>query len=95
MTKLKFLFELRDRLEGLPYDEVEERLNFYSEMIEDRMEEGLSEEEAAKAKKSELADKSRAEFSKLEHGDEENLKLWRWFVDVSLWNIRKRISCSE
>lgn len=50
---------------------------------------GLSEEEAAKAKKSELADKSRAEFSKLEHGDEENLKLWRWFVDVSLLEYQK------
>jgi len=50
---------------------------------------GLSEEEAAKAKKSELADKSRAEFSKLEQGDEENLKLWRWFVDVSLLEYQK------
>ena len=50
---------------------------------------GLSDEEAAKAKKSELADKSRAEFSRLEHGDEENLKLWRWFVDVSLEEYQK------
>ncbi len=31
-----------------------------------------------------LADESRAEFAKLENGDEENLALWRWFVDVSL-----------
>ena len=36
------------------------------------------------AKHSELADRSRAEFAKLEHGDEENLALWRWFVSVSL-----------
>ncbi len=35
-------------------------------------------------KHSDLADKSRAEFTKLEHGDEDNLALWRWFVDVSL-----------
>ena len=46
MTKLKFLMLLHDRLSGLPQDEVEERLSFYSEMIEDRMEEGLSEEQA-------------------------------------------------
>ena len=35
-------------------------------------------------KHSALADEARAEFAKLEHGDEENLALWRWFVDVSL-----------
>lgn len=46
MTKMKFILALNDKLLGLPKDEIEERLNFYSEMIEDRMEEGLSEEEA-------------------------------------------------
>ena len=35
-------------------------------------------------KHSKLADDSRAEFTKLEHGDEDNLALWRWFVSVSL-----------
>ena len=49
MTKLQFLLSLHDKLAGLPRDEVEERLNFYSEMIEDRMEDGLSEEEAVAA----------------------------------------------
>lgn len=49
MTKLKFLLELNDRLSGLPKSEVEERLSFYNEAIEDRMEEGLSEEEAVAA----------------------------------------------
>lgn len=43
MTKIKFLMLLKDRLSSLPEAEVEERLNFYSEMIEDRVEEGLSE----------------------------------------------------
>ena len=43
-----------------------------------------AEEEQNEGKKSPLADASRAEFTKLEHGDEENLALWRWFVDVSL-----------
>ena len=49
MTKLQFLFALRDKLAGLPQSDIEERLRFYSEMIEDRMEEGLSEEEAVAA----------------------------------------------
>lgn len=46
MTKMHFLLSLRDKLAALPQAELEERLSFYSEMIEDRMEEGLSEEEA-------------------------------------------------
>ena len=46
MTKLKFLLELEKQLSGLPQQDVEEHLTFYCEMIEDRVEEGLSEEEA-------------------------------------------------
>lgn len=49
MTKIKFLMELHHRLSKLPQEEVEERLSFYTEMIEDRMEEGFSEEEAVAA----------------------------------------------
>ena len=49
MTKMNFLLLLHDKLSALPPDEAEERLTFYSEMIEDRMEEGLSEEEAVAA----------------------------------------------
>lgn len=49
MTKLKFLLSLHERLSALPQDDVEERLHFYSEMIEDRMEEGMTEEEAVAA----------------------------------------------
>lgn len=46
MNKEEFLRKLRKSLSGLPQDDIEERLSFYSEMIDDRMEEGLSEEEA-------------------------------------------------
>lgn len=46
MNKQEFLAQLRKGLPGLPHDDREERLTFYSEMIEDRMEEGLSEEAA-------------------------------------------------
>ena len=49
MTKLQFLISLNDQLSSLPREEAEERLRFYSEMIEDRMEEGLTEEEAVAA----------------------------------------------
>ncbi len=49
MTKLKFLLSLGEGLSGLPEEEIEERLTFYDEMISDRMEEGLSEEEAVDA----------------------------------------------
>ncbi|MBO4330484.1 MAG: DUF1700 domain-containing protein [Oscillospiraceae bacterium] len=46
MNKETFMSELRNALSGLPRDDAEERLAFYGEMIDDRMEEGLSEEEA-------------------------------------------------
>ena len=49
MTKLDFILALNERLAGLPREEVRERISFYAEMIEDRMEEGLSEEEAVAA----------------------------------------------
>ena len=46
MHKQEFLDRLQAGLAGLPQADVEERLNFYHEMIADAMEEGLSEEEA-------------------------------------------------
>jgi len=36
-----------------------------------------------------LGDAARAEFRKLELGDEENLALWRWFIDISLAEYQK------
>ena len=36
-----------------------------------------------------LAEESRAEFHKLEMGDEENLALWKWFVSISLEEYNK------
>ena len=46
MDKQTFLTRLRNGLSGLPQEDVEERLTFYSEMIDDRMEEGCTEAEA-------------------------------------------------
>ena len=49
MKKQEFLAALRARLSDLPIADAEERLLFYSESIDDRMEDGLAEEEAVTA----------------------------------------------
>ena len=49
MLKQEFLAQLRDALCGLPQCDIDERLTFYSEIIDDRMEDGLPEEEAVAA----------------------------------------------
>lgn len=46
MTKSKFLSLLEDGLSTLPQCDIEERLNFYKEIIDDRMDDGIPEEEA-------------------------------------------------
>ena len=46
MTKKEFLATLKRKLRGLPYADIKERLSFYSEIIDDKMEEGLTEGEA-------------------------------------------------
>lgn len=46
MTKKEFLSELRSKLQGLPPEDIDERVSFYEEMINDRMDEGKTEEEA-------------------------------------------------
>ncbi|MBR2474211.1 MAG: DUF1700 domain-containing protein [Clostridia bacterium] len=46
MNKQEFILNLKAKLSGLPRQEVEERLSFYSEMLDDKTEEGLKEEEA-------------------------------------------------
>lgn len=46
MNREEFITTLRSRLSGLPQSEIEERISFYNEMIADRIEDGLTEEEA-------------------------------------------------
>ncbi|MBR2175534.1 MAG: DUF1700 domain-containing protein [Clostridia bacterium] len=46
MTKNEFINSLRASLIGLPQEDIENSIEFYSEMIEDSMEDGMSEEEA-------------------------------------------------
>lgn len=49
MTKYEFVMTLTHRLSHLPREAVEERVNFYIESIEDRIEDGVPEEEAVAA----------------------------------------------
>ncbi len=49
MNKMEFLEKLEKGLAGLPEDDLFERLAFYGEMIDDRVEEEFSEEEAVRA----------------------------------------------
>lgn len=49
MNKQEFLAQLREGLNGLPQEDIDERIAFYGEMIDDRLEDGLTEEEAVEA----------------------------------------------
>ncbi|GAB6992262.1 DUF1700 domain-containing protein [Paenibacillus pini] len=46
MNKLTFLSELATKLNTLPQNEITKSLDFYSEIIDDRMDEGMNEEDA-------------------------------------------------
>lgn len=46
MTKKEFLDNLRLKLNGIPKEDLDERISFYDEAIDDRIEEGLKETEA-------------------------------------------------
>ncbi len=46
MDKIDFLYELGQRLSGLPEDDIQRSLDYYSEMIDDCTEDGMTEEEA-------------------------------------------------
>lgn len=49
MNKQQFLAAIGEQLRSLPQSDVEKSLDYYSEMIDDRMEDGVSEEEAVAA----------------------------------------------
>ena len=46
MNKKEFLNQLRNRLQALPKNDIDDRISFYEEAIDDRIAEGKSEEEA-------------------------------------------------
>lgn len=83
MNKEEFLVRLRKKLSGLPQDDIEGRLTFYSEMIDDRMEEGLSENEAVSAVgdidvivEQTIADISLAKLARERIRPKRHLKVW-------------------
>ena len=39
--------------------------------------------------KPEMEDEARAEFTKMEAGDKDNLALWQWFIDISIAEYKK------
>lgn len=43
MTKIEFLSILREQLSGLPEEDIRQSVDYYNEMIEDQIEEGVSE----------------------------------------------------
>ncbi|MBQ9984324.1 MAG: DUF1700 domain-containing protein [Lachnospiraceae bacterium] len=49
MNKSEFLAALREKLNGVPEEDINKSLDFYEEMIDDRVEDGMSEEEAVEA----------------------------------------------
>ncbi len=49
MNKQEFINEIKLRVEGLPEEEVAKSIDYYSEMIDDRIEDGMTEEEAVEA----------------------------------------------
>ena len=49
MKKAEFLSELESRLRGLPQEDITRLKAYYGEMIDDRTEDGMSEEEATEA----------------------------------------------
>ena len=81
MTKQEFIDKLRAALSGLPQKDIEERLGFYSEMIDDRIEEGISEEDAVFAIGSydEIASQIKAEAG-LQANAEQRIRLKPWVI---------------
>lgn len=46
MTKQEYLSAIRGKIRKMPADDIDKFMDYYSEMIDDRMEDGLSEEDA-------------------------------------------------
>lgn len=49
MDRYDFFVELNERLTGLPQEDIDKTIDFYGEMIDERVEDGMSEQEAVAA----------------------------------------------
>ena len=97
MNKREFFDSLKTRLSDLPENEINERINFYGEMIDDRIEEGYSEEEAVLAVgsaddvalqiRSDISS-SRVEDEKMKKEGKKELRVWQivlLIIGAPLW----------
>ena len=85
MTRTEFLDELKNLIKDYPAEETEKSIEYYSEMIDDRIEDGMSEEEAVKslgdvkdiAKEIEIEMPMKTIFKKkVKEKKEENIPVW-------------------
>lgn len=49
MNKQEYLDAITNRLDGVPEDEIQKSIDYYSEIIDDRIEDGMTEEESVSA----------------------------------------------
>ena len=49
MTKTEFLVQLKEKLSCLPQADIQQSLEYYVEMIDDRIDDGMSEESAVQS----------------------------------------------
>ncbi len=49
MTKMEFILKIRSGLASLPQEDIQRSVDYYREMVDDRIEDGLTEEEAVAA----------------------------------------------
>lgn len=83
MNKTEFLQRLGEKLTALPENEIEKTQGFYSEMIDDRIEDGMSEDDAVAAigdidaiVKGSLLDLPLATLMKAKIKPKSGLKIW-------------------
>lgn len=83
MNKAEFISALRNRLYGLPKEDIERSVDYYSEIIDDRVEDGLTETEAVEAVGSVesvalqiLEETSLPELVKVKVKPKRSLKVW-------------------
>ena len=79
--KLTVAYKLWGDKKKVEKDPIEELLQLYVKFHD------IAEKDPAEGEK--LEQQARDEFKKLENGDKENLKLWQWFVAMSLKDAQK------
>lgn len=89
MNKETFITQLRTELSGFPQEEIEERLTFYREMIEDKMEDGWPEEAAVAQMDSveEIVSQIKAERPQANNGKDKK-NAWGialWILGAPVW----------